>query len=85
MDVPYIDYKELKEFYTVDELAQLIGLDKATLKEKCSQYRIKPRRNEIGDWGFVKYDVRKLHNALYYESRGNKNDGSYQREDSPWA
>ena len=32
MDVPYIDYKELKEFYTVDELVQLVGLDKATLK-----------------------------------------------------
>ena len=41
---------------------QLLHLDKATLRKKCEQYGIQPRRNEIGDYGFVKYDVRKLHN-----------------------
>ena len=80
MYVPYINYKELKEFYTMDEMIKLIGLDKATLKEKCSQYRIKPRLNEIGEWGFVKYDVRKLHNALYHEDRPN----GKKVEDDPW-
>ena len=81
MNVPYIDYKKLKEFYTVDELVDLLGLDKATLKEKCSQYGIKPRRDEIGQWGLVKYDVRKLHNALYYENRPH---GKKAEDDDPW-
>ena len=80
MHVCDIEYKKLKEFYTVDELVDLLGLDKATLKEKCSQYGIKPRRDEIGQWGLVKYDVRKLHNALYYEDRTN----GRKAEDDPW-
>ena len=81
--VPYIDYGKLDEFYTVQQLANLFGMKKSELKEKCEQYGIKPRRNEIGDYGFVRYDVRKLHNKLYHECRGNSKD-SWQ-EDDPWA
>lgn len=81
MNVPYVDYKKLKEFYTVDELADLLGLDKTTLKEKCEKYGIRPRRNEIGDWGLTRYDVRKLHNALYYEDRPS---GRKAEDDDPW-
>jgi len=66
--VPYIDYARLAEFYTVQQLADLFGMKKPELKEKCEAYDIKPRKNEIGDYGFVRYDVRKLHNALYHES-----------------
>lgn len=83
--IPYINYKELAEFYTVQQLASLFGITKQELKTACEQYDIKPRRNEIGDYGFVRFDVRKLHNALYHESRGGKKDDSHQREDDPWA
>lgn len=31
------------------------------------RYQVEPRRNKIGDWGFVTYDVRCLHNKLYHE------------------
>ena len=81
MSVSYIDYKKLKEFYIVDELVDLLKLDKTTLRVKCEQYGIKPRRNEIGDWGLVKYDVRKLHNSLYHEDRPN---GKKAEDDDPW-
>ena len=81
MHVCYIEYKKLKEFYTVDELVDLLGLDKATLKEKCSQYGIQPRRNEIGEWGLDRYDVRKLHYKLYYE---NRLSGRKAEDDDPW-
>ena len=64
--IPYINYKELKEFYTVSEV--------------CKLFDIQPRRNEIGEHGFVKYDVRKLHNAIYHESAG-----QWAWEDDPWA
>lgn len=83
--IPYINYKELDEFYTIPQLAKLLGLSKQELKEKCEQYDIRPRRNEIGDHGFVRFDVRKLHNALYHESRGNRKGNGYHSEDDPWA
>lgn len=59
----------MKEFYTIDEVCSLFGVSKENLKQKCTQYDVQPHRNEIGEAGFVKYDVRKLHNKLYYENR----------------
>ena len=83
--IPYINYQELGEFYTIPLLSKLFGISKQELKEKCEQYGIKPRRNEIGDYGFVRFDVRKLHNTLYHESRSNEKERGYHREDDPWA
>ena len=83
--IPYINYKELDEFYTVQQLASLFGMTKPELKEACEKCGIKPRRNEIGDYSFARYDVRRLHDFLYYESRGGKKDDGYHREDDPWA
>ena len=77
--VPYIRYSELDEFYTIKEVCKLFQMEKSTLKQKCKEYGIEPRRNEIGDYGFVKYDVRKLHNLLYYEGK------EHTKEDDPWA
>ena len=82
-NIPYIDYKELDEFYTIPKLCRLLDMSKPELKEKCKQYGIEPRRNEIGDYGLVKYDVRKLHNTLYHESRSTEKNS--QKEDDPWA
>ncbi len=84
-NIPYINYKDLDEFYTVSQLANLLGISKQVLKEKCEQYDIKPRKNEVGEYGFVRFDVRKLHNTLYHESRGGKKEGGYHKEDDPWA
>ncbi len=71
MQIPFIDYRKLDEFYTIQQLADLLHLKKSVLKEKCEQYGIKPRRNEVGEYGFVRYDVRRLHNELYHECRTN--------------
>lgn len=83
--IPYINYKELDEFYTVQQLASLFGMTKQELKEACKKYDIEPRQNEVSEYGFVRYDVRRLHNFLYYESRGGKKDDGYHKEDDPWA
>lgn len=80
--VCYIDYKGLKEFYTIAEVSQLLNMAKNTLREKCQRYGIEPRRNEIGDYGLVKYDIRKLHNYLYHEDDEVK---SSSWRDDPWA
>lgn len=82
-NIPYINYKELDEFYTISQLCDLLNLSKQELKEKCELYGVKPRRNEIGDYGLVKYDVRKLHNSLYHEGRDNEKKA--QKEDDPLA
>jgi len=84
-EITYINYQDLDEFYTIPQLAKLLGISKQELKAKCEQYGIQPRRNEIGEYGFVRFDVRKLHNALYHESRGNKRENSAHREEDPWA
>ena len=68
--VPYINYKDLKEFYTISEVCKLFEMEKEELRRKCEKYDIQSRRNEIGEYGFVKYDVRKLHNAIYHEAAG---------------
>lgn len=77
--VLYINYNELNEFYTIKEVCKLFQMDKSALKQKCKEYDIAPRRNEIGDYGFVKYDVRKLHNLLYYEEK------EHGKDEDPWA
>jgi len=82
--VPYINYKGLNEFYTISELCRLFQMQKPDLKSKCKQYGIEPRRNEIGEPGFVSYDVRKLHNLLYYENREHSNNVNIPGDDL-WA
>ena len=82
MSVPYIHYAELKEFYTLKEVCDLFRMEKRELKKKCEAYDIHPRRNEIGEWGLVTYDVRKLHNLLYHEG---DEDQAWNWEDDPWA
>ena len=67
MNMKYVDYKKLKEFYTIPELCELFEMSKSELRSKCEQYGVTPTRNEIGEAGFPKYDVRKLHTNLYYE------------------
>ena len=77
MTVPYINYHDMTEFYTIAEVCELFEMPKDTLRTQCELYKIAPRRNEIGEYGFVKYDVKKLHNAIY---KANK-----EGEDNPWA
>ena len=79
--IPYINYKDLNEFYTIPEICQLFQMEKSEVKSKCEQYGVVPRRNEIGAYGLVKYDVRKLHNTLYHEDA----PADPTKEDDPWA
>lgn len=79
MAIKFIDYNSLKDTYTVPEACELLGLQKGQLRLKCEMYDVKPTRNEIGEGVFSKYDIRRLHNQLYYEDR--------ERKDAwdPWA
>jgi len=81
--IPYINYNEIREFCTIPEVCTLFHMEKAELKEACDESEVKPRRNEIGQYGLVKYDVCKLHNILYHKGRNQTNSKSV--EDDPWA
>ena len=75
----FIDYLSLKAFYTIGETCELLEISKAELRSKCEQHDILPTRNEIGEAGFTTYDIRRLHNKMYYEER------NHQKEWDPWA
>jgi hypothetical protein len=75
----FIDYNALKEFYTIRETCALFEMSKDALKVKSDEYGISPSRNELGEAGFPKYDIRRLHNKLYYEER------EHQEAWDPWA
>ena len=70
------------EFYTLKRVCHLLEFDKVTLKEKCEEHAIRPQRNEVGEWGLTRYDLRKLHHTLYHEDRKNS---SSQKDEGPWT
>ena len=40
--VPYVNYNELDEFYTLKRVCDLLKMDKETLKQNCKRYDINP-------------------------------------------
>ncbi|MCQ5128036.1 hypothetical protein NE562_00065 [Butyricicoccus faecihominis] len=84
----YIDYNNMKDFYTVEEVCRLFEMDKAELKCHSDQYQIQPQEDQYGNWGFRKVLVRKLHNFIYKEQKNNgsqHNSTAYGRRNAPWA
>lgn len=79
--IPYICYNDLEEFYTLKSVCNLLKMDKENLKQSCKRYDINPQRNEIGDWGLSRYDLRRLHNFLYKEEKSL----AARKDDDPWA
>lgn len=75
----YIDYKNMKDFYTVDEVCRLFEMDMADLQKYSEKYQVAPQEDQYGNWGFRKVLVRKLHNYIYKEQRGQPASSK-----SPW-
>ncbi len=84
----FINYKEMKEFYTVDELCRLFEMDRSELKHYSEKYQIPPQEVQYGNCGFRKILVRKLHNFIYKEQKNaGKNQAAFPfgRRSDPWA
>lgn len=83
----YIDYTNMKEFYTIDEVCRLFELDKQELKQYSKQYGIEPQEDQYGNWGFRKKLVRALHNLIYKEQRANGQSSGYRdaKKSDPWG
>ena len=76
----YINYNEMKDFYTIDEVCRLFEMDKAALRHYAEKYDIRPQEDQYGNWGFRKVLVRKLHNHIYQEQR----NSPHGDKDAPW-
>ena len=82
----YFDYKTMKDFYTIAEVCRLFEMEKSELQRCANKYAVKPVEDQYGNWGFLKREVRKLHNILYKEQKGYISDVFKNRkEDDPWA
>lgn len=88
----YINYNDMKDFYTIDEVCRLFEMDKAELRRYTEKYHINPQEDQYGNWGFRKILIRKLHNYIYKEQRNVSDVGNSpwdnvtpERKSSPWA
>lgn len=77
----YINYNDMKDFYTIDEVCRLFEMDKAELRHYAEKYDIRPQEDQYGNWGFRKVLVRKLHNHIYKEQRNRPHEG----KGAPWG
>ena len=83
----YIDYNNMKEFYTIEEVCRLFELDKQELRRYSSKYGIEPQEDQYGNWGFRKILVRKLHNHIYKEQKATGQSMGYhdRKRSDPWG
>ena len=82
----YIDYNNMKEFYTIEEVCRLFELDKQELRQYSRKYGIELQEDQYGNWGFRKILVRKLHNHIYKEQKANGQSMGYRamKRSDPW-
>ena len=83
----YIDYREMKEFYTIPEVCRLFEIEKSDLKKYCEKYHVETQEDLYGNFGFPKKVLRELHNKIY---KGQNSNGAVQaarqrKEVDPWA
>ena len=83
----YIDYNNMKEFYTIEEVCRLFELDKQELRRYSNKYGIEPQEDQYGNWGFRKILVRKLHNHIYKEQKAMGQNMGYRdrKRSDPWG
>lgn len=81
----YIDYKTMKDFYTVTEVCCLFEMNKQELRYYSEKYNISPQEDQYGNWGFRKVLVRKLHNYIYKEqTHYDPNKNTKRLEENAW-
>ena len=49
----YLDYRGMKEYYTIDEVCRLFEISKQELKHYADKYSIQPQEDQYGNWGGV--------------------------------
>ena len=82
----YIDYNNMKEFYTIEEVCRLFELNKQELRKYSNRYEIEPQEDQYGNWEFRKVFVRKLYNYIYKEQKSSGQPSGYRdrKKNNPW-
>ena len=47
--IPYLDYPNMKEFYTIAEVCRLFKMEKKDLKHYSERFEIFPVRDQFGN------------------------------------
>lgn len=82
----YIDYKNTKDFYTIDEVCRLFEMNKSELQVYAETYGIEPVEDQFGNWGFPRRLFCKLHNQIYKDQKGNaQSNSAFLSNRGPWA
>lgn len=82
----YIDYKSMKDFYTIEEICHLLEIDKQVLRSHAEKYGFEPAEDVFGNWGFPKKNLRKLHHLIYEEQKtsGSAPSNGSSAKKGPW-
>ena len=81
----YIDYRSANDFYTIDETCDELELSKKELKHYSQKYKIPPKQNQRGSYGFRKVQFCKLHNFIYKEQKYGASSAPQAQKKDPWA
>lgn len=57
----------MKEFYTIAEVGRLFKMEKKDLKIYSERFEIFSVKDQFGNYGFPKKELRKPHNKIYRE------------------
>lgn len=77
--MPYVDYNDMNDFYTIQQLADKLEISKERLHLASKKYHVEPQKNEQGQWGFDRWQSCQIHNKLYKEWKAT------QTYDDPWS
>lgn len=51
----YLDYRGMKEYYTIDEVCRLFEISKQELKHYADKYSIQPQEDQYGNCGSARF------------------------------
>ena len=64
----YIDYKTMKDFYTLKDAADLLFTTRPAIKRLCYRYGIALQTNAENKIGLARTDMRALHYIVYWDT-----------------
>ena len=64
----YIDYKTMKDFYTLKDVADLLFTTRPAIKRLCYRYGIELKTNSENKVGLPQTDMRELHYIVYWDT-----------------
>lgn len=64
----YIEYKTMKDFYTLKDAANLLSTTRPNIERLCYRYGIELKTNSENTVGLPRTDMRALHYIVYWDT-----------------